>query len=555
MVSISRTFKRTVAVGAAASLSLVALAGCAQTSEEKAESQSGGAASADSGSVVLIGTTDSIVSLDPAGSYDNGSFAVQTQLFPFLMSAPYGSPDVEPDLAESADFTGPTEYTVKLRDDAKWSDGSPITSEDVKFSFDRVVSINDENGPSSLLWNLVDIDTPDESTVVFNLDQENDQTFPQVLSSPAGVIVPADIFDADGLTPDDTILNGKFGGEYVLTAFDKNSSATYAANPEYNGLYGQPRNGAVEVTYYTEASNMKLDVQQGNIDVAYRSLSSTDIEDLEKQDSVNVWKGPGGEIRYIVFNFDTQPFGAATDQADEAKALAVRQAIADIIDREAISTNVYKGTYTPLYSWVSSGMTGATEDLKEAYGDGNGGPDVERAKERLEAAGVTEPVELHLQYSPDHYGPSSGDEYALIKDQLEATGLFTVDLKGTEWTQYSKDRVNDAYPAYQLGWFPDYSDADNYLTPFFLVDPDGNTGFIMNHYSNDEVNRLIPAQGSEPDSAKRTEMIEQIQGVLAEGLPTLPFLEGAQVAVAGTKVTDLVLDPSFKFHYGSIEME
>lgn len=548
-MAISKTLKRVIAGGAVAGLGMAALAGCAQTSEDKAV-QSG----ADP-AVVRIGTTDTIVSLDPAGSYDNGSFAVQTQLFPFLMSAPYGSPDVEPDLAESGEFTSPTQYTVKIRPDATWSDGTPITSEDVKFSFDRVVDINDENGPSSLLWNLVSVDTPDPSTAVFNLDQENDQTFPQVLSSPAGVIVPADVFDADGLTPDEKIMDGKFGGQYVLSSFDKNNSAGYLANPEYTGLYGTPKNSEVEVSYYTEASNMKLDVQQGNIDVAYRSLSATDIDDLEKQDTVKVWKGPGGEIRYIVFNFDTQPFGEETAEANAEKALAVRQAVADIIDRDAISENVYKGTYTPLYSWVSSGMTGATEDLKDAYGDGKGGPDVERAAERLEAAGITEPVELHLQYSPDHYGPSSGDEYALIKDQLEATDLFRVDLKGTEWTQYSKDRVNDAYPAYQLGWFPDYSDADNYLTPFFLVDPDGNTGFIMNHYDNPEVNELIVAQGSEPDGKVRTEMIEKIQSVLAEGLPTLPFLEGAQVAVAGTDVTDLVLDPSFKFHYGSIEKD
>ncbi len=551
----SKVFKRSIAAAAVLGLGLTALSGCAETSEDKAGPESGSEQSGGSDVIVTLGTTDSIVSLDPAGSYDNGSFSVQTQIFPFLMSAPYGKPDVEPDLAESAEFTSPNEYTVKIRPDAKWSDGSPITSEDVKFSFDRIVEINDANGPSSLLWNLVEIETPDEQTAVFVLDQANDQTFPQVLSSPAGVIVPSEVFDADALTDDSVVLDGKFGGQYVLTDFDKNKSVVYEANPEYNGLYGPAKNGGVEVSYYTEASNMKLDVQQGNIDVAYRSLSATDIEDLEKQDTVKVWKGPGGEIRYIVFNFDTQPFGAETDEADADKALAVRQAVADVIDRDAIAKNVYKDTFTPLYSWVSSGMTGATEALKPEYGDGKGGPDVEKAQERLEAVGITEPVDLSLQYSPDHYGPSSGDEYALIKDQLEQSGLFKVDLKGTEWTQYTEDRVNDAYPAYQLGWFPDYSDADNYLTPFFLVDPDGNTGFIMNHYQNEKVDELIVAQGSEEDPGKRTKLIEEIQGVLAQDLPTLPFLEGAQVAVAGTDVTDLVLDPSFKFHYGSIEKD
>lgn len=67
---------------------------------------------------------------------------------------------------------------------------------------------------------------------------------------------------------------------------------------------------------------------------------------------MKVVDGPGGEIRYIVFNFNTQPYGATTAEADPAKALAVRQAVADLVDREAISDQVYKGTYTPLYSYV-----------------------------------------------------------------------------------------------------------------------------------------------------------------------------------------------------------
>ncbi|TPW65747.1 ABC transporter substrate-binding protein, partial [Schumannella sp. 10F1B-5-1] len=78
--------------------------------------------------------------------------------------------------------------------------------------------------------------------------------------------------------------------------------------------------------------------------------------------------GPGGEIRYIVFNFDTMPFGAKTPEADAAKALAVRQAMADVVDRAEIATQVYKDTYTPLYSYVPQGLTGATEVLKDLYG-------------------------------------------------------------------------------------------------------------------------------------------------------------------------------------------
>ena len=227
--------------------------------------------------------------------------------------------------------------------------------------------------------------------------------------------------------------------------------------------------------------------------------------------------------------------------------LAVRQAVASLIDRAELSEQVYKGTYTPLYSYVPDGLTGATESLKDLYGDGAGGPDAAAAAQLLEDAGVTTPVALNLQYSDDHYGPSSGDEYALIKSQLEADGLFSVNLQTTEWVQYSKDRSSDVYPAYQLGWFPDYSDADNYLTPFFLIE-----NFLANHYENQEVNDLILEQAVTVDPAERQAKIEEIQDKVAQDLSTVPYLQGAQVAVAGNDVDGVTLDASFKFRYGTL---
>ena len=176
--------------------------------------------------------------------------------------------------------------------------------------------------------------------------------------------------------------------------------------------------------------------------------------------------GPGGEIRYITFNFDTMPFGTKAAGADPAKALAVRQAVANLVDRQAIADQVYKGTYLPLYSNVPSGFLGANESFKDVWRR-NGKPSLDKAKKVLADAGITGTVNFNLQYNPDHYGGSSGDEYAMIKEQLEKSGLFKVDLQSTEWVTYSKARRADEYPVYQFGWFPDYSDADNYLTPFF----------------------------------------------------------------------------------------
>jgi peptide/nickel transport system substrate-binding protein len=523
-----------VAGGAAFAL---ALTGCAGS----------GGDSSSSGDAIIVGTTDKVTTLDPAGSYDNGSFAVMNQVFPFLMNTPYGSPDVEPDIAESAEFTAPTEYTVKLKEGLTFANGNELTSSDVKFSFDRDLAIADPNGPSSLLYNLDSVEAPDDLTVVFKLKSPDDQVFPQILSSPAGPIVDEEVFSADSITSDADIVKGKaFAGQYSIDSYDFNNLISYVPFDGYQGVL-PPAESPVQAKYYADSSNLKLDVQEGNIDVAFRSLSATDVEDLSGNDKVKVYDGPGGEIRYITFNFNTQPFGATTAEADPAKATAVRQAVADLIDRDEIADQVYKGTYTPLYSFVPAGLTGATEVMKELYGDGDGGPSADKAKATLEAVGVTTPVELNLQYSPDHYGPSSGDEYALIKDQLESSGLFTVNLQSTEWVQYAKDRTADLYPAYQLGWFPDYSDADNYLTPFFLTE-----NFLGNHYDNTEVNDLILKQASTPDAAERQSIIEEIQAKEAVDLSTVPYLQGAQVAVAGTDVDGVTLDASFKFRYAPL---
>ena len=537
--------RRALVATAGVAVTALTLTACGGSSGSGSGSSSGGG-----GGTLTVGTTDKITALDPAGAYDNGSLTVMTQVYPFLMNTPPGSPDVQPDIAQSASFTSPTEYTVKLKPGLKWANGHDLTSSDVKFSFDRQLKINDPNGPASLLYNLSSTEAKDPTTVVFHLKSPNDQVFPQILTTNAGPIVDEQVLSPTALTPDDAIVKANaFAGQYTLVKYDKNTLLQYKAYSGYKGLLGAPKTQSVNVKYYADPSNLKLDVQQGDIDVAFRTLSPTDIADLRKNKNVNVVDGPGGEIRYIVFNFNTQPYGAKTPQADPKKALAVRQAVADLIDRKQIADQVYKGTVKPLYSYVADGLTGATDSLKGLYGDGQGGPDANKAKQALTAAGVTTPVELKLQYNTDHYGPSSSDEYALIKDQLEKNGLFKVSVQSTEYTQYSKDRVADVYPAYQLGWYPDYSDADDYLTPFFLT-----KNFISNHYTNTTINDLILKQAGTADKAARTKLIQQIQDLEAKDLSTVPYWQGGQVAVTGKNVSGVkdTLDPTYKFRYGVI---
>ncbi|WP_104136399.1 ABC transporter substrate-binding protein [Arthrobacter sp. ZGTC131] len=502
------------------------------------------------GGTITYGTTDKVVTLDPAGSYDAGSFMVMNQIYPFLMNAKPGSSDASPDIAESASFTSPTEYTVKLKSGLKFANGHALTSSDVKFSIDRVVKIADPNGPASLLGNLKSVDAKDDSTVVFTLKAGNDQVFPGVLAANSGPIIDEEVFPADKIMSDDDIVKGKpFAGPYTIESYKKNELVSLKANADYQGLLGKPANDGANIKYYADSNNLKLDVQQGNIDVAGRVLTATDVADLEKDSKVKVHKGPGGELRYIVFNFDTMPFGAKSADSDPEKALAVRQAMANIVDRDAIAAQVYKGTYLPAYSVVPDGFAGAIQPLKEMYGDGNGKPDVDKAKKAFADAGISGTVNIKLQYNPDHYGKSSGDEYAMIKEQLEKSGLFKVDLQSTEWVTYSKARTADAYPVYQLGWFPDYSDADNYLTPFFVP---GN--FLKNHYENPAVTELVNKQLTTVDKTEREKVLGEAQTAVAKDLSTLPLLQGAQLMVAGADVkgVEKTLDASFKTRLGVI---
>ena len=529
-------FKKTaiglVTVGVAAALTLT---GCGRTPDDTNTNAAAGGSN-----TIVLGTTDKLTTLDPAGSYDHGSLAVQIQVFSFLYGFVPGQNTPQPDAAQSCSFTQPTVFECKLKTGLKFGNGHDLTSSDVKFTFDRLMAINDPNGPASLLSNLDSVSAPDETTVDFQLKAANDQTFEQVLATNAGPIVDEEVFPADKLMSDEDIVAANaFSGPYTITSYSKNDTVQFTPYAHYVGAQPAPANDGVTQKTFTDATNLKLSITNGDIDVAYRSLTPTDIESLQNDSSVKVWSEKGGEIRYIVFNLNTMP--GDTD----AQKLAIRQAIAASVDRDALSTQVYKGQYTPLCSYIPDGYVGANKAVCDTYGST---PDKDKAAGYLAAAGVTTPVALNIQYNPDHYGSSSDQEYGLIKQQLESTGLFTVNLQSTEWVTYNKERVNDAYPIYQLGWFPDFPDGDNYLTPFFAKD-----NFLNNHFDVPEIDQAITQEVTETDASKRAQEIEDIQTTLAQNyLSTLPLLQGSQWAVSRTNVTGIDLGVDENLHFSTI---
>jgi peptide/nickel transport system substrate-binding protein len=522
----------------------VALAGVAALVLASCGSSKGGGGG---GGSLTIGTTDQVIALDPAGSYDNGSLLLEDNIYQFLMNVPAGKTTPEPDAAQSCDFKTPTTYECTLRDGLKFSNGDSLTSEDVAFTFNRMVKINDPNGPAYLISNMKSVATPDPKTVVFTLKNPNDQTWPFVLGTAVGPIVDHKVFPADKLLPDTRVVGS---GPYMISSYQKNSLVQLKANPDYGGV-NKPKTDTITLKYYTESSNMKLDIQNGDIDIAWRSLTPSDVAGLKSDGNVKVLTGSGGELRYMVFNFKTMP--GSTD----AQKLAIRKAIAYSVDRQDLANNIYKGTYQPAYSMVPQGIGHATEPFKSAFGTA---PDKAKAQSVLSAAGVKTPVNLNIDYTTDHYGPTSADEWNEIKGQLEDTGLFKVKLTGTAWTTYNAERVKDTYSIYQLGWFPDFVDADNYLAPFL-----GNNNFVHAHYCDANAdgtpigtNRPCDQDGVLPlltteetkSGAERDQAFKQIQEKLATGtLPLLPLLSGKQVAVTKKNISGVeeTLDPTYQF--------
>ncbi|KFI54115.1 ABC transporter substrate-binding protein [Bifidobacterium callitrichos] len=551
---------RHAAAGAIAALLVTGLAACGGTASNGASSSAATANSSKAtgqAAAIIVGTTDKVVSLDPAGISELGSIQTAYQIYAPLFAQRNGKADIVPNLAADNGTWNEdgTQFTVKLKSNLKFTNGHALTSSDVKFSIDRIKEINSENGPVSVFANITGVDAPDPTTVVFTTSVKDDVTLKPVLSMTASGIVDEQSYPKDKLATDDEVVkdNG-FSGAYSLKEYKSNDHALFARNADYQGI--EPaHNKQVTTRYYADSSNLKLAVQQGDVDVAYRSLTPTDITDLKKDGKLKVVTGNGGGGRYLVFNLRTQPYGSKQQNANADKAKAVRQAVADLVDRAALAKNVYQGTYKPLYSFIPDGQAGFVDTLTSAYGDGSGKPDVAKARKTLADAGVTTPVKLNIQYNTDHYGPSSADEYAAIKTQLEDGGLFSVDVQQTEWVQYSKQRVvtdsqDGDFPAYQIGWAPDYPDPSDYLIPYFAPD-----GFVSNGYENPQVAALLKAQAGQTDESQRLDTIEQVQQLAAKDLPILPILQSVSQSVTGGDISGVVMDTNFVLRYPSLERE
>jgi peptide/nickel transport system substrate-binding protein len=524
---------RWLTIPSAAGLAAALLSGCGT------ETQGG---TADTGGSIVVGMSDDVLATDPAAGYDPGSWLLFNNVFQSLMSFPKGSSTPQPEAAKSCAFErgGSTTYRCTLRAGLTFSNGDSLTSQDVKYSFDRAIKIDDPAGPAPLLSTIRTIDTPTASTVVFHLNVP-DATFPSKIASGAGSIVDHRSYPGGALRKDSGAVGS---GPYKLDSITK-QKAVFSVNSDYRGTAVVKNSGVTLSFFRGDQKALAAALEKGTVDIAYRGLTAQDNAKLEDSASaqkkgIDVVEGTSAEVQHLVFNMKDPVVGK----------LAVRKAIAYLVDRDALVSQVYQSTATPLYSIVPAGITGHNTAFFDLYG---GSPQPSKAESALRAAGITGKVKLTLWSTPSRYGPATDLEFKAIAKQLNSSGLFDASVKSVAFDQYEKDIAAGKYGVYVKGWVPDYPDPDNFTQPFF-----GKDNVLENNYTNNDITgRIIPETSAQTDRGLTEKDFGELQDEVAQQLPILPLWQGKQYAVAYDNISGLewTLDASTVFRFWEISKD
>jgi peptide/nickel transport system substrate-binding protein len=477
------------------------------------------------GKAIVVGTTDSIeltkdspAPLDPATSYDSATWNIFYNTFQMLLTYQRGSTIPSPDAATDCHYTDVSvlTYQCTMREDGKFSNGDPLTAQDVKFSIDRMKKINWPTGPASLISGVKSVDAPDDKTVVFHL-KAPDATFPAKLATPAAAIVDSKIYSMD--QPYSGFhLTGS--GPYTLDSFVEAKQGVFSKNPHYTGTL-KTNNSGIELKLFDDSHKMETALRAGSIDVMARTLGPDQIGTLLSSFDPNVklTESPGGEARYLFLN----------TESPSLKDVAVRKAIAQIVDRQTITRDVYKRTADPLYSVIPQGITTHTNSFHNIYND----PSVPRAKSLLRKAHVTGKVPLTINYRRDNGGTMNQAEAEEIARQLNASKLFTASTKSEQWNTFLKKASQHEYEIFAVSWLPDFPDPDNYIAPFFDKD-----NFLNLAYNNPVIqNQLLPNTRKQADRGATTTDFTKAQNLIAEDVPMLPLWQGKQYIAARSDIT------------------
>jgi peptide/nickel transport system substrate-binding protein len=489
-------------------------------------------------SVLVYGTTEKVTDMDPANAYDFHTWEIFQNIYQGLVAYTPGTTDLVPALAESwTSNAAGDEFTFKLRKGVKFTNGTPLTAEVVKWTIDRNAALKGD--PSWLITDFVkSVEAVDDYTVKFVLTGPI-AYFPKLLPNPPYFPLDPSVYPVDKIIKDPSELEGgeMVGlGPYKTVSFKRDEEVVLEANPDFWG--NEPNIGQIVIRYFADATTMRLALEKGEIDLAYKTMNPSDIVDLSKSTKLTTNKLPGPYIRYLCFETSESVF----------KDKKLRQAVAALINRPEIVKKVFLGQNSPLYSMVPKGMIYHTEDYKTAWGDGN----VAAAEKILKALGYSKakPFAFDLWYTPTHYGDTEVNVAEVMKVQLEKTPLVKVTIKSAEWATYKQQWKNKQMPCFLLGWYPDYIDPDNYTAAFAGTAGSKGMGIF---FSKKEWDDLFTQEQTNTKDSIRKSVFEKVQKMWTDENPTVPIFQGDLYVFTKKNVTGVKIGPPLIFNYDQLK--
>ncbi|SOD61997.1 peptide/nickel transport system substrate-binding protein [Streptomyces zhaozhouensis] len=492
----------------------------------------------DSEEPIVVGTTSTPTMVDPAGAYDASAWALMSNLYQSLLTFEHGREQPVPDAAESCGFTDNelTVYRCTLRSDLKFSNGRPITAEDVQFSYERIQAMaaraeedaaddsipEDEKfsyaGPSALLANLLAVRV-DGRDVIFELEH-SDATFPFVVAGSVGAIVDREKYAKLELR-DNWLVDGS--GPFMLEEYHEGESVELVPNPEYRGAH-EPAEQPVTVRYFygndeeSPEDQLVAAWEAGELDVNDGKMPPGVMANVNRSDPEHpVTENTAGSIRVLAFN---------TDEGMPVDSQVARQTAAALLDRESLSSRVQQGTVEPLYSLIPVGYTGHGTPYFDQYRE----TDTEVLRQRMLDAGLSLPVEFEIAYSR---GAANHEEAAAIERQLEEGDLFEVEVAHYEWDEFIPGVYSARdYDAYLIGWRPDFPDPSTF-TDGILGPGDG----MATGYSDERIDGLIAEAQAEQDRAQTADTFLAIHELAAESAAIIPIWQEKRFTISQDDIT------------------
>ncbi|MDT8306337.1 MAG: ABC transporter substrate-binding protein [Anaerolineae bacterium] len=492
------------------------------------------------GDMLVIGVAGALDNIDPAappemigwevkmntmsGLY---MFDAEDELVPVLAAAP---PQVSADRLE---------YTFQLREGLTFPDGSPFTADDVVASISRAAQLGNwhinnflKDSDTNSLADADAVQALDSHTVRFVLAQPA-SFFLHLLATPPYFIVSEECYATDPAPARN--CNGI--GRYEIIEWETNESLQLQANPQWPGE-DRARFDNVRLRFYDSSERLRNAVELGAVDIAWGNVAPETVDALLAENGVRAWNGPATFKSYLIFQQ-----GEPLWQTE-----VVRQAVAYAVDREALAA-LFDGRRQPLYSPLPDSEPFAIPSEPAR--------DLRRSQELLLLAGYGEqrPLIMTLWHLNDGRYTDLEDEYAqLLKEQLEDTGMITVELQNSAWGTYSQQSSACEYSTFLLGWPPvgwptRYPAAMGWLD-FFVTDTDT----LCSNYSSLEMDALVAeARQADPlDVAAQEQIYARIQTLWAEEFPTLDLTQEILQAVALERVDGIRFDRMGLLHYETL---